>query len=336
MSNEQTEALVAWRRREIQMIGAAISTRDWHGVETAYNQLRDKIDTALATPSPAPSDTLVEAETYRAMHEIARDLGYPSILEALEAAPPCAPMTDTLERREAMNRNRVVEKALREAQDRAEREFGIKWVNLEEVSRFELFFDALTTSPRVDEGRAREVLAEEMRKCALPHAAEIDYIARSDGPIPAHWLTAAIIRAMLRFATTPADPRVDEGRAREVLVDGPWFLIAIGGKVGDRFRNTIILDCSPDMKELGPEFHWEDTFETDPPEHLPAGAYVWSGFQLGGWAEDDPIVAKGGTFTPHAALATTPADPRVGKMEAVCTCEHDPLCPLNQIEGSGR
>lgn len=90
---------------------------------------------------------------------------------------------------------------------------------------------------------------------------------------------------------------------REAMPDAPWFLIAIGGKVGDRFRNTVILDCSPDMKELGPEFHWEDSFETDPPEHLPAGAYVWSGFQLGGWAEDDPIVAKGGTFTPHAALS---------------------------------
>jgi hypothetical protein len=29
----------------------------------------------------------VQAETYRQMHEIARELGYPSILEALEAAP---------------------------------------------------------------------------------------------------------------------------------------------------------------------------------------------------------------------------------------------------------
>lgn len=86
------------------------------------------------------------------------------------------------------------------------------------------------------------------------------------------------------------------------LPDSPWFLIAIGGKVGDRFRNTVILDCSPDMKDLGPEFHWEDTFETEPPEHLPAGAYIWSGFQLGGWAEDDPIVAKGGAFTAYAAL----------------------------------
>ena len=42
------EGLVeAWRLREVQMIGAAISTRNWHGVETAYNQLRDKIDAAL-------------------------------------------------------------------------------------------------------------------------------------------------------------------------------------------------------------------------------------------------------------------------------------------------
>ena len=104
------------------------------------------------------------------------------------------------------------------------------------------------------------------------------------------------------FATSSHAPS-DTLERREAMPDAPWFLIAIGGKVGDRFRNTVILDCSPDMKDLGPEFHWEDTFETEPPEHLPAGAYVWSGFVLGGWAEDDPIVAKGGTFTPHAALS---------------------------------
>jgi hypothetical protein len=34
------------------------------------------------------STTQVEAETYRQMHQIATELGYPSILEALEAAPP--------------------------------------------------------------------------------------------------------------------------------------------------------------------------------------------------------------------------------------------------------
>lgn len=60
MTKQQTEALPdgmvpwaieAWRRREVQMIGAAISTRDWHGVENAYNRLRDKIDAALSLPA---------------------------------------------------------------------------------------------------------------------------------------------------------------------------------------------------------------------------------------------------------------------------------------------
>ena len=44
-----------WRRREVQAIGAAISTRNWHSLETAYNQLRDKMDAAerLFKPSIA-------------------------------------------------------------------------------------------------------------------------------------------------------------------------------------------------------------------------------------------------------------------------------------------
>lgn len=37
------------QRREIQMIGAAISLRDWHGVETAFNELRDRL-AALSRP----------------------------------------------------------------------------------------------------------------------------------------------------------------------------------------------------------------------------------------------------------------------------------------------
>ena len=90
----------------------------------------------------------------------------------------------------------------------------------------------------------------------------------------------------------------------------PWVLIAISGKIGDRFRNTVVLDCSPELKEIGVEFHWEDTFESDAPEHLEAGAYLWSGFQLGGWAEDDPIVATGGTFAPYTN------DARITQLEA--------------------
>jgi hypothetical protein len=57
-----------------------------------------------------------------------------------------------------------------------------------------------------DEAAAREVLAAEMQKCSMPHAAEIDYIARGDKPIPEHWLTAAIIRAMLKFGRPPEQP----------------------------------------------------------------------------------------------------------------------------------
>ena len=32
------------RKREVQAMGAALSTRNWHDMETAYNQLRDKVD----------------------------------------------------------------------------------------------------------------------------------------------------------------------------------------------------------------------------------------------------------------------------------------------------
>ena len=39
--------LEALRKREVQMMGAALSTRNWHNMENAYNQLRDKIDAEL-------------------------------------------------------------------------------------------------------------------------------------------------------------------------------------------------------------------------------------------------------------------------------------------------
>ena len=45
--------LEALRRREVQMMGAAISTRSWHDMENAYNQLRDKIDAELIRPKQA-------------------------------------------------------------------------------------------------------------------------------------------------------------------------------------------------------------------------------------------------------------------------------------------
>lgn len=40
----------AWRQREVQALGAALSRRNWHEMETAYNELRDKMDRHLGTP----------------------------------------------------------------------------------------------------------------------------------------------------------------------------------------------------------------------------------------------------------------------------------------------
>jgi len=47
--------LHALRRREVQAIGAAISCRDWHGVEQAYNRIRDALDNAGFTVSSSGS-----------------------------------------------------------------------------------------------------------------------------------------------------------------------------------------------------------------------------------------------------------------------------------------
>lgn len=59
------------RRREVQAIGAAISTRNWHSLETAYNSLRDKLDraghtvSASAQPAPAfPREEVARQEMY--------------------------------------------------------------------------------------------------------------------------------------------------------------------------------------------------------------------------------------------------------------------------------
>lgn len=45
--SELKAAVNAWRRNEVQAIGAAISTRNWHNLEVTYNSLRDKMDAAL-------------------------------------------------------------------------------------------------------------------------------------------------------------------------------------------------------------------------------------------------------------------------------------------------
>lgn len=36
--------LQAIRQRSVQAIGAGLSRRDWHATETAYNELRDRMD----------------------------------------------------------------------------------------------------------------------------------------------------------------------------------------------------------------------------------------------------------------------------------------------------
>ncbi len=51
-----------WRRREVQAIGAAISTRSWHAVEQAYNSLRDKMDAAGCWHAPATPAPAVDAQ----------------------------------------------------------------------------------------------------------------------------------------------------------------------------------------------------------------------------------------------------------------------------------
>lgn len=58
------------RRREVQAIGAAISTRSWHDAETAYNALRDKMDAVLHQPAPPAA---LSPQTLPAPGEVAPD-----------------------------------------------------------------------------------------------------------------------------------------------------------------------------------------------------------------------------------------------------------------------
>lgn len=59
----QADFLKAIRQREVQMQGAAISLRDWHGMEVAYNALRDKIDAELTRLHLASHRTTGAANT---------------------------------------------------------------------------------------------------------------------------------------------------------------------------------------------------------------------------------------------------------------------------------
>ncbi len=45
------------RQLEVQAIGAAISNKSWHAVETAYNSLRDRMDRVLHQPRTLAAST---------------------------------------------------------------------------------------------------------------------------------------------------------------------------------------------------------------------------------------------------------------------------------------
>ncbi len=60
MTQAPMEALSILRQREMQAIGAAISNRNWHAVEAAYNEARDRLDRdilpAVGAIQPEPSN----------------------------------------------------------------------------------------------------------------------------------------------------------------------------------------------------------------------------------------------------------------------------------------
>lgn len=95
--------------------------------------------------------------------------------------------------------------------------------------------------------------------------------------------------------------------------DMSWFLIAVGRRKINGYRDIVILDYSEGWGDFCVEFYWEDTFSTEPPTHLQPGAYRWSGYTIGFWDEDDNINVTGGTFTRDSAtqdVAPTPGDPQ--------------------------
>lgn len=77
---ETRDVLEILRRREIQMMGAAISTRSWHDMEAAYNAGRDRLDALLITIDRARSRLPLPNEGV----EIARIVGW--IEEAIARA----------------------------------------------------------------------------------------------------------------------------------------------------------------------------------------------------------------------------------------------------------
>lgn len=82
------ERLELIRRRGIQAIGAGISTRNWHTVETAYNEARDMIDALLIDMKRVPSPPSADAAMVEAWAEaLCNDA--PSRIIADQAEAPC-------------------------------------------------------------------------------------------------------------------------------------------------------------------------------------------------------------------------------------------------------
>jgi len=101
------------------------------------------------------------------------------------------------------------------------------------------------------------------------------------------------------------------GQERAPEPDMSWFDIAV-----DKRGNTVILDYAPGWDDHTIEFYWGDTFASDPPKHLPAGAYRWTGFKVGFWGDGDHINVTGGEFVPqNQALSALPHQPATDEGE---------------------
>lgn len=78
------------RRREVQAIGAAISTRDWHAVEQAYNSLRDKLDRAgFTVAGPRETGDALARAIFCAINDCDPVAEKPHIDAAFEGRPNC-------------------------------------------------------------------------------------------------------------------------------------------------------------------------------------------------------------------------------------------------------
>lgn len=62
---------------------------------------------------------------------------------------------------------------------------------------------------------------------------------------------------------------------------------------------VFIIDCDSGVEEFRDGIFWEDNFQSDPPAHLPFGAYRWQGFEVRYWDEDYGMNFVGGEFIPY-------------------------------------